>query len=68
MKGVREGQLGGDYIYRVRARRRPKGKRMTFKAKIQAAILIGATFLVGFAGGLYAASQLIGDFIPELAK
>lgn len=43
-------------------------KSMTSKLKIQIAFLTLSTFAVGIAFGLYLASQMIGVWIPELAK
>jgi hypothetical protein len=41
---------------------------MTRTLRFQFAVLMSITFLAGTAFGLYLASQLIGNFIPELAK
>jgi len=41
---------------------------MTTQIKLQMVILTAVTFLAGTAFGLYIASQMIGQWMPELSK
>jgi hypothetical protein len=68
MKGILEQQVDGDYIYRVRDRRRNKADQMALKLKIKIALLIVAGIIIGAGFGSYATVQFIGFRLAELTK